>query len=282
MSHSIFIRISIRFIKYFNFIYHLISYLINILLNKQWKLLNQCPDSISEESEILRTNSCWTEIKSKQSYFFAECLNVSEIFSKSVQIYKDKKCLGFRRIFSVDEEKQPNGKIFRKLALGDYQWFSYREIDERVNYIASGLLWSGIRPGDNVLLYAETNLEWMLTFQALLRIGTTVVIFRPIFTYSGENEIIHCINETEVTHIITNFDLLTILLRLESRIPLVKCIIFMEGLNSKRLLKIKSSALNLFSFSHIEQKGKWNQNLRGEKAKPDDIAGKAIIVKVLK
>jgi glucan phosphorylase len=56
----------------------------------------------------------------------------------------------------------------------------------------------------------------------------------------------------------------------------------MEVLNSKRLHEIKSSALNLFSFSHIEQKGKLNQKLRGEKAKPDDIAGKAIIVKVLK
>jgi long-subunit acyl-CoA synthetase (AMP-forming) len=46
------------------------------------------------------------------------------------------------------------------------------------------------------MIFAETHFEWMLSFQELLRIGITVAI---VYTYLGENEIVHCINETEVT-----------------------------------------------------------------------------------
>ncbi len=276
MSFAYVIRISIKFIEYLIFLYNLISYAINFLFQKLWNLLNQSPDKLPKQTEIFKNNNYWTQIKSIQSQLIDECLNVSEIFSKAVQLYKDKRCLGYRQILETEDEKQSDGKIFRKSVSGVYQWFTYREIDERVNYIASGFLWSGIKPRDNVLIYAETSLEWMLSFQALLRNGNTVAIFRPILSISCDNEIIHCINETKVTHIITNFDLLTNLLRLESRIPLVNCIIFTEGLNSKISLEIKNSALKMFSFSHIEQKGKCNQYLIGEKAKPDGIAGKAM------
>ena len=74
-------------------------------------------------------------------------------------------------MISEEEELQPNGKIFRKVVLGHYQWFSYNQIDERIENIAKGLLVNGVNPEDNVIIFAETRLEWMISAQAILRIG---------------------------------------------------------------------------------------------------------------
>ena len=96
------------------------------------------------------------------------CLNYSkELYLNSVI----KKCFGQRKLISEEEELQPNGKIFRKVVLGHYQWFSYNQIDERIENIAKGLLVNGVNPEDNVIIFAETRLEWMISAQAILRIG---------------------------------------------------------------------------------------------------------------
>jgi long-chain acyl-CoA synthetase len=271
MSDYLIFQISLRFIEYFIRVYDSIASLINFLFQKSRNPLNQSQDKLPKQTETFTNNNSWTRNKSIQNQIIDESLNVSEIFSKAVQLYKDKRCLGIRQIIGEESEKQSDGKIYHKLSLGDYQWFTYQQIDERVDNIIKGLLWSGVKPGDNVMIFGETRLEWMLSFQALLRIGNTVSI---VYTYLGENEIVHCINETEVTHIITNFDL-SKLLRLEKRILLVKCIILMDGHKSGNSFETKNSALKLLSFSQIEREGKSYQSLKGENNKPNDIAGKA-------
>ena len=35
----------------------------------------------------------------------------------------------FREVLGEEDEKQSNGKIFKKLSLGDYKWISYQEVD---------------------------------------------------------------------------------------------------------------------------------------------------------
>jgi long-chain acyl-CoA synthetase len=50
---------------------------------------------------------------------------LDKLFERSFNLYSDKKCLGTRRILSVDQEKQPNGRIFEKYDMGDYEWLSY-------------------------------------------------------------------------------------------------------------------------------------------------------------
>ena len=42
--------------------------------------------------------------------------------------YRDKKLLGTRDILGEEDEVQPNGKMFKKLELGDYRWLTYEEV----------------------------------------------------------------------------------------------------------------------------------------------------------
>jgi long-chain acyl-CoA synthetase len=47
---------------------------------------------------------------------FAECSTVDDLFRRAVQLYARDRCLGSRQVLSEEEEKQPNGKIFKKVS----------------------------------------------------------------------------------------------------------------------------------------------------------------------
>ncbi len=80
-----------------------------------------------------------------------------------------------------------------------------------------------------------------------------------------------------MTHIITNYDLLHKLKRLESRIPLVQYIVYMEGFKPIKSEDWIHSKIKLISFSTLEQKGKENPHLKGEEPKPNDTAGNYLL-----
>jgi hypothetical protein len=47
---------------------------------------------------------------------FAECSTVDDLFRRAVQLYARDQCLGSRQVLSEKEEKQPNGKVFKKVS----------------------------------------------------------------------------------------------------------------------------------------------------------------------
>jgi long-chain acyl-CoA synthetase len=57
------------------------------------------------------------------------------------------------------------------LEQGDYLWESYNEVDERSRAIASGLLDIGHKRGQNLVIFAETRAEWMITALGCFRSG---------------------------------------------------------------------------------------------------------------
>lgn len=106
--------------------------------------------------------------------YWDERNTVPEFFSKVVKKLGDKKCFGSRELLSEYHEQQSDGKLLRKVNLGDYKWFSYNGIDCKVYNVAKGLLLNGVNPKDNVVIYSETRLEWMISALALLRIGELI------------------------------------------------------------------------------------------------------------
>jgi long-chain acyl-CoA synthetase len=54
---------------------------------------------------------------------------VTKSFNYAVQKYGQKSCLGTREILGEEDEVQKNGKLFKKLALGDYTWISYEQVN---------------------------------------------------------------------------------------------------------------------------------------------------------
>ncbi len=204
MSDSIAYKIFLVLIKCLVCIYDSITYPVYYWVQKPWISVQKSLQIKAKQLNPKNPYSSWTCVHNDvipKDHFITKCKTVSELFLKSVEFFGEKQCFGFRPILGQNEIKQSDGKIIRKQVLGDYQWFSYREVDERVENIASGLLWSGVRPKDIVLIFAETRLEWMLSCQAVFRMGATVA---TLYSTLGEDGIVHGINETKVTHCMQN------------------------------------------------------------------------------
>ena len=65
-----------------------------------------------------------------------------------------------------EEEMQPNGRLFRKVILGEYKWLTYTQVAEKVKRFGSGLLAIGQKPRQNIIIFAETQADWMIAAQA--------------------------------------------------------------------------------------------------------------------
>ena len=52
---------------------------------------------------------------------------LADIPDLCLQRYADKETMGVRQIIDVEDEKQPNGKVFKKFILGEYKFTTYRQ-----------------------------------------------------------------------------------------------------------------------------------------------------------
>lgn len=202
-----------------------------------------------------------------------DCLNgirtMDELTRKAVHTFGDRPCLGSREVLGESEEKQADGKVFKKLVLGDYKWLSYNEVDRKIDLIGRGLMAHGVRPRQNVVILAETRIEWMLAAQACLRINIPVV---TLYATLGEDGIIHGINETEATHLITSHDLMPRIAKIVHQIPSLTTIIYMENPVAK-VPPVVPEGLRAVPFSKLEESGRTaDAELRGETPTTDDIA----------
>lgn len=90
---------------------------------------------------------------------------VAKAFNFAVSKYNDRECIGTREILGEEDEVQHSGKVFKKLALGDYKWITYNELKASADAFGRGLRLLGQKPGTSIAIYAETRAEWMMACQ---------------------------------------------------------------------------------------------------------------------
>lgn len=56
----------------------------------------------------------------------------------------------------------------------DDRSFSYRELQDAVSAVASGLRVLGVREGDRVSLFSQNRWEWVVSYHAILQCGAVV------------------------------------------------------------------------------------------------------------
>ncbi|XP_046883518.1 long-chain-fatty-acid--CoA ligase 3b [Hypomesus transpacificus] len=130
---------------------------------------------------------------------------LDKVFEFAARRFPRRDCLGTREVLSEEDELQPNGKVFKKVILGEYNWLSYEEAYQAAVCFGSGLASLGQKPQRNVAIFCETRAEWIVTAQACFMYNFPLV---TLYSTLGGAAIAHGLNETEVTHIITSKDLL--------------------------------------------------------------------------
>ncbi|CAF0819334.1 unnamed protein product [Adineta steineri] len=172
-----------------------------------------------------------------------------------LQRYGDKQTMGVRPITKVEDEKQPNGKVFKKFSFGEYQFTTYREACARIDSIGRGLLSLGTKPGDKILIFSETRPEWLLTAFAAFQHKLTAVTLLPTLDEEGVK---HGIQESEIKIIITSQELLPKLEKILGETEKVRHIIYFpsRAINEEAKIPKDKNNIQFITLEKFEEQGK--------------------------
>lgn len=147
--------------------------------------------------------------------------------------------------------------FFFQYDMGEYRWKTYAEVNILAQHFGRGLRELGNEPGKNMVIFAETRAEWMIAAHGIFKQNIPLV---TIYATLGEDAIAHGINETEVTTVITSFELMPKFKTILAKTPLVKTLIYMED----QLKTLDSTdgfkeGVEIIKFSEVLKKGENSQ-----------------------
>jgi len=182
--------------------------------------------------------------------------NLYNEFAAAAKKYWYNQTLGVREVLSIDDEVQPNGKVFKKLSLGNYKWTTYETALKRVDNFSNGLLNLGLKSDQNIVLFAETRPEWLISALACFRIKVPIV---TLYSTLGIEALTFGINQTATSFLITSGEQLPKLIKIIDKIPTVThLIVITDKFTQKNLLEFKNtvaSRMRVFTVEEVEQFG---------------------------
>merc|ERR1719357_1981284 len=152
------------------------------------------------QGDVFITYRSVAEVNDVHVRFIQDKIDTMEkVFRFAVRQHGQKSAVGTREILAEEDEMQPNGRIFKKFVLGDYQWRTFSQMDSEAENFGRGMRELGINAKDNVVLFAETRAEWLIAANGCMKQNFTLV---TLYATLGEDALIHGINETEDSSII--------------------------------------------------------------------------------
>lgn len=222
----------IYFIRFLITLYDLISQPVFYFKHQVYKKQHEI-DQVERSKQLdpEDPNSAWaqTNIDPRQDELCAKIDSFEtydEMMQASFKAHADSPCYGYRQLLEEHWTKRPDSdKLMRQVKLSDYKWVTYGQFDRQIEAARKGFLLEGIKPGDKVMLYADTRPEWQIASQALIRLGAIV---GTMYSTLGVDGIVHSVNETGVSHIVTQKDKVSKLLRLKPKLSKLSKIIYFE------------------------------------------------------
>lgn len=163
-----------------------------------------------------------------------------------------RQCLGTRTVLSEEDEPQPNGRVFKKFNMGEYTWRTYVDVEKEARHFGMGLRGVGCRPRHNVVMFAETRAEWMVAAHGCFKQSIPVV---TIYATLGDDAIAHGINETDVSTVITTYELLPKFKKILAKTPKVDTIIYMEDQLKTVDKEGYKTGIKIYGYKEIVQMG---------------------------
>lgn len=133
-----------------------------------------------------------------------------------------RKACGWRNVLT--REMEPAGdKSFEKLTLGPYNWLTYGQFYAKIEAFGSALVAeTGLKPGDPIVIFADTQKDWMLAAYGAWRQGLRVV---TIYATLGEDGAQYGISQTQATVVVADAKLLKLLVAIAPRCRALKHVI---------------------------------------------------------
>ncbi|VDM97072.1 unnamed protein product [Thelazia callipaeda] len=195
---------------------------------------------------------------------------VDKLFTHVTKLFGNKPALGTRELLQVQEEMQPDGRIFEKWVMGRYKWLSYAEVREQIGRIASGIK-DFKENNSRAVIFAETRADWLITVLSLFRINVPVV---TVYSSLGKEAIIRAIIETEATILITSAELISKVTKIGKKCPTLRSLIYFPPVHpSKRLINLNILREEFNIVVSLDDLAKHENNVPEESpAKRNDLA----------
>lgn len=136
-------------------------------------------------------------------------------------------CLGTREVLAEEDEKQPNGKVFQKLKLGEYKWTKYAQLATDAERVGNGLRSIGLKAGDKIAILAETRADWMIMAYACFKNNITIV---TIYATLGSDGVKHALTETKAPVLVCSQETISKVKEIEDMCPDLRKVIVMSTL----------------------------------------------------
>ncbi|XP_035224523.1 long-chain-fatty-acid--CoA ligase 6-like [Stegodyphus dumicola] len=172
------------------------------------------------------------------SFLYDDAKTLLEMMERGCRISGNGPCLGFRG-------SKP-----------EYSWITYREVIERANNLASGLIHIGMKPGQSsfIGIYAQNSVEWILTEQACYNQSAVIV---PLYDTLGPNACSFIVNQAEIKIVVCDKEeKVQSLLEQREQTPGLTHIIVMNDVSEDVKQTAKDKNVNLHYFQEIEDLGK--------------------------
>jgi len=180
-----------------------------------------------------------------------DCASLWDSLQKSVARNGARQCAGKRDILNV----QTDAKGFEFLALGDYQWLTYSQYFDVCDNFGAGLPVKipSLQKGDTVVIYAETQLEWMQCAFGCWRQGLTV---GTIYATLGEEGALFGINQSKCKAVVADARLFKVLAKICDKFTFVKDIIALEPPPEEHRMKLEKAGLTIHTMEEVKAAGK--------------------------
>uniref|UniRef100_A0A8C2HJ34 long-chain-fatty-acid--CoA ligase n=1 Tax=Cyprinus carpio TaxID=7962 RepID=A0A8C2HJ34_CYPCA len=255
-------------------LYSLISYLPYLMLrSSDSQSFSECSRRVKARSISGHPSGPYRDVRALRA--LTTCIQpgmntLDRVFESSVCRNPHLDCLGTRELLSEEDETQEDGRVFKKVILGEYRWMSYDQVYKEVRAFGSGLAALEQKPLKNIAIFCETRAEWIIAAQACFMYNFPLV---TLYSTLGGAAIAHGLNEAEVSHIITSKELLeTKLKNILLEVPRLQHIIVVDD-------KLKSGSeyprgISVHSMAAVKRLGAHPENVSRQRRPPcaSDVA----------
>lgn len=184
--------------------------------------------------------------------------------------YADRAAVGWRELIQTHMVPDEKGVPREKLELANtYVWMSYRQYYTRVEGMAKGLAAVGVGQGTKVVIYAETQRDWMISGFAAWYLNAQVV---TIYATLGEEGAVYGINEVEAHTVVADAKLVKILLKVLPKLSTVKNVVSMTLLQNEINNQIVGAGLSCNSIDGLIDLGSAGGDVAGPaRPKKEDV-----------
>lgn len=176
-----------------------------------------------------------------------------DVVKNATQRNASRLCTGTRTLIKVHQIEE-DGRKFEKLEYAnEYNWITYAEYQKRIDDFASGMVnVSGVAPKEKVVVYAETQRDWMVAANACFAMNCQVV---TIYATLGEEGAEYGLNQTQSKVCVADGKLLKVLSKIATKCAALEYVITLGEVDPTLVGKLTELGKKVISVEDLCKNG---------------------------